>query len=40
MKKQKEMRRTLAFLEEIWDENQVYGNDEIEEETTLGIGEK
>ena len=40
MKKQKEMRRTLAFLEEIWDENQVYGNDEIEEETTLGIGDK
>ena len=39
MKKQKEMRRTLAFLEEIWDENQVYGNDGIEEETTLGIGE-
>ena len=30
MKKQKEVARTLTTLEEIWDEYQVYDNDEID----------
>ena len=33
MRKDKEVKETLSFLENIWDEYQVYENDEIDEST-------